>query len=328
MADLALRPVPDLTDDGTVWTWETKKGLADGTLLVAHLDVPAVTGMPAQRFRREPEWLYGEGIGTSRAPLTMLEYALRALRSLRLLRRTPLGVLLYADEGRDARDSAAKIREAAGRASRVLVLRPGNPGDHVITRRRGQRRYRLRVEGDPRRPGRAYRRPDILRWTCGRIEELSALSGSAERVSVSALKVETEALPGLLPHRVAAQLLTTYPDSKAGDALEQRMRDAIPSGPRWELDPVSDRPAMEERRSSKALARSLAEIASEWDIGLKFESSTWPSAAGLVPPKIPCLCGVGPVARDLGTPHESIQRISLIQRTLLLAQLLAEKGEG
>jgi hypothetical protein len=32
------------------------------------------------------------------------------------------------------------------------------------------------------------------------------------------------------------------------------------------------------------------------------------------------------VARDLGTPHESVQRISLIQRTLLLGQFLVEEA--
>jgi len=33
------------------------------------------------------------------------------------------------------------------------------------------------------------------------------------------------------------------------------------------------------------------------------------------------------VARDLYTPQESVQRISLIQRTLLLAQFLAQNGD-
>jgi hypothetical protein len=31
------------------------------------------------------------------------------------------------------------------------------------------------------------------------------------------------------------------------------------------------------------------------------------------------------VARDLGTPHESVLRISLVQRTLLLTQFLARE---
>jgi D-alanine-D-alanine ligase len=43
--------------------------------------------------------------------------------------------------------------------------------------------------------------------------------------------------------------------------------------------------------------------------------------------KTPCLCGMGPVARDLGTPNEAVQRISLVQRTLLLAEFLANQLE-
>ena len=45
----------------------------------------------------------------------MAEFALRALKSLRRLQKTPLGLLLYTDEGNDARDSASTIRKIAGR---------------------------------------------------------------------------------------------------------------------------------------------------------------------------------------------------------------------
>jgi D-alanine-D-alanine ligase len=46
-----------------------------------------------------------------------------------------------------------------------------------------------------------------------------------------------------------------------------------------------------------------------------------------VPVKTPCLCGLGPVARELSTPNEAVQRISLVQRTLLLAEFLANQLE-
>lgn len=52
-------------------------------------------------------------------------------------------------------------------------------------------------------------------------------------------------------------------------------------------------------------------------------SSAWPSVAGLVPSRTPCVCGLGPVAFDVQTPHERVQRISLVQRTLVLADYLA-----
>ena len=89
---------------------------------------------------------------------------------------------------------------------------------------------------------------------------------------------------------------------------------------------LSDRPPMPSRRGGARLAKALETVATELEIPLKkSSSSSWPSVAGLVPAKVACLCGIGPVARDLRTPDESVQRISLVQRTLLLAEYLAKE---
>jgi D-alanine-D-alanine ligase len=324
-----MRPVAEHTDEPAAFTWETAKGFEGGTLLVGHLDKPVHADVPAQMFRREPEWLYGDGIGSSRAPLASLELVLRALRSRRLLRRLPLGVLYYTDEGRDARYSTETIRAAAAKAKRVLILRPGNVGDRMITQRRGQRRYRFTAEGDPLRPGRAAKKPEVFRWISGKLETFAEFSSRKRRVSVSTLDLRTERLPMLLPHRVTATVLITYPDAKIADEFEEKMRSSVGGGgPRWELKLIADRPPMRERRGNLQLARAMERVAADWEIPLTHESSVWPSVAGLVPAKVACVCGVGPVARDLGTPHESVQRISLVQRTLLLAQfLLKELGK-
>jgi D-alanine-D-alanine ligase len=93
---------------------------------------------------------------------------------------------------------------------------------------------------------------------------------------------------------------------------------------KWSLKRISDRPAMNDSHASLKLFKSLSEVARRWDIPLEQESSVLPSAAGLVPIHVPVICGVGPVARDLYTPQEAVNRISLIQRTLLAAEFLAE----
>ena len=121
--------------------------------------------------------------------------------------------------------------------------------------------------------------------------------------------------------------MVTFPDETTADELEHKMRALLgKKGPRWKLDRISDRPPMNERRSTLQLAKRMTEVARQWDIPLRRESSVWPSVAGLVPAETACLCGIGPIARDIGTPHESIQRISLVQRTLLLAEFLAQDG--
>jgi D-alanine-D-alanine ligase len=326
--DVGMKPVGALTDAPHTYTWETRAGLDGGTLLVAQLDVPAMAATLHQPFRRDPEWLHGEGVGTSRASLVMIEFALRSLRSIRRLRRVPLGVLLYADEGRDARDSAETIRAAAGRAKRVIVLRPGLPGEGAILKRRGNRRFQLRVGGEAVSLGRAGRKPGVLRWAWDRLEAISQLGSARRRLSVSVLAMQTERHPMRLPHRVSATLLMAYPDAKTADQTEERMRTLLGKrGPRWELVREADRPPMRERPLNARLHSTLAGVAEEHGLKLGKDSSAWASVAGLVPAKTACVCGLGPTTRDRGTPQEAVSRMALVQHTLVLADFLARQLE-
>jgi D-alanine-D-alanine ligase len=327
LAEIGLEPVAEFTDERCAWTWEAPRGFANGILMVVNLDVPLAAEVLTQTFRRDPEWLYGEGIATSRAPLTMMEFALRALRHQRRLKSCPVGVLFYTDEGRDARYSGATIRAAAARARDVLVLRPGNPGDFFITQRRGQRKYRLVAESAPLRLGQATRKPEALRWVAEKLVELGPLTSRKDRIAVSAVELHTRGFPMLLPHHVSVTLLMSYPDTRAAEAAEGRMREILgKSAVKWNLERISDRPPLRERKANGRILEAFRSIAREWEIPLHTESSVWPSAAGLVPEPVAVLCGLGPVGRDLHTPQESIQRISLMQRTLLLAQYLAREN--
>ena len=322
--ELAMQPVEELSDEHAACTWQTLRGMDDGILFVANLDVPIDVDFPPQPFRRDPEWLHGEGVGSSRGPLVALEYALRALRSDRRLRRLPLGVLLYEDEGNQARYSAPLIRAAAARAREVLVLRPGNVGDNIIHGRRGQRRFRFRVEGEGVRLGHYSRKADTLRWAMTKLDEIAQLTDRSRRISASTIDLRTERMPMRLPHRVTAVLAITYPHAEAAKDLEKKIKTILGrSGPKWELELLTDRPPFVSRPESTALLEDFKSVAEKWHIPLEVDSSTWPSVAGLAAPDQPVLCGLGPVARDLRTPQESVLRISLVQRTLLLAEFLA-----
>ena len=324
LRDIGLVQVGPLTDDRSVWTWETRAGLDDGTLLVGHLDVPLQSDAPSQAFRREPEWLTGEGIGISRGPLVMMEFALRALRHQRSLRGLPVGVLYYTDEGRDCRYSAELIQRAARRAKRVLVLRPCTSGSLAISGRRGQRKYHLVVDGDSRRLGQAGNKPEPLLWLSGKLQELAALSSRKKRIAVSASELDVKGFPMRLPHRVTTTLLVGYPKVGVADEIEEKMRKILGRAQlSWHLQMISDRPPLIGNRSSTALAKKIGEVAETLEIPFGTETSVWPSVAGIAPLDTAALCGMGPVARDLYTPNEAVERISLLQRTLLLSSFLA-----
>ncbi|KPK78160.1 MAG: hypothetical protein AMJ79_00600 [Phycisphaerae bacterium SM23_30] len=326
MTNIGLRTVESFTDEPFVKTWETKTGFEEGCLLIGHLDVPLGREIPTQNFRRDPEWLYGEGIGLSRAPLVMLEFVLRSLKFIRRLQRHPIGVLYYLDEGRDCHYSTEIIQAAAARAQQVLVLRPGNVENKVIIQRRGQRKYRLLVEAAPRRLGQSGKNIGALRWTCSKLEQLTQLSSRKERMAVAAADLKTTTFPMLLPHRVEVSLLVSYGESARADEAEQKIRQILgKEGVNWKLEMLSDRPAMRLRKKNRQLAESLAQVAQQWEIPLEQESSLWPTIAGLVPDSTAVLCGIGPVAHNLYTPQEAVQRISIIRRTLLLSEFLINR---
>jgi D-alanine-D-alanine ligase len=329
LEEIGLETVEELTDNKTAWTWQTQSGLTDGTLFVGHLDVPLTNEIPIQVFRRTPEWLYGEGIGLSRAPLVMLEFVLKALKSLKQLNSVPVGVLYYSDEGRDNIESSNIIRAAMEKAKRVFVLRPGNPQNKVVIERRGWRKYKLLAEDVPVRLGKARKKPEILRWICNKLEDISKLTSRQNRVSIAVSDIHPTTFPMLLPHKVDVTILMSYGDKEKADYTEALIREMLAeNGFRCQLEIVSDRPAMKNRTANRRLVTNLAEVATNWEIPFGHESSLWPSVAGLVPSSTPVVCGLGPVTRDAYTPNEAVERISLLQRTLLVAEFLAKKAEG
>lgn len=323
--EIKMKPVERFTDSRSVWMWETKKGFEGGTLFIGHIDTPLAPEMPFQGFRRDPEHLFGEGIGSSRAPLVMLEFALRALRSQKTLESMPLGVLYYADEGFDARYSEGFIRDAAKSAGRVIVLLPGNPGHSAIIQRRGRAKYRLVVEGRPYKLGQTGKIPQPLLWHSEKIRELSTLNSRTKRVAVSLDEVKTESFPMLLPHRIISSVLVSYYDDKSLQATITSIKSILKTnsqGLKWEFEAISNRPPMKGRKINMGLKKEITETANQWDIPFDTISSLWPGVSGLVPSLTPVICGMGPVADQLFTPMESVQRISLIQRTLLFTQYL------
>jgi D-alanine-D-alanine ligase len=327
--EIGLAAVDEFADSRTIWAWQTQAGMRDGTLFIGHMDVPLSLDIPVQEFRRTPEWLHGEGIGLSRAPLVMLEFVLKALRGLKQLAAIPVGVLYYTDEGRDNIESAKAIRAAAEQAKRVFVLKPSNPQNRVVTQRRGWRKYRLVVEDTPSRLGKTRRKPSVLSWTCSKMEDVSKLSSRHERISIAVSDIRPTAFPMLLPHRVEVTVTLSYGDESVADANEESMREILASGGfHHQLDVISDRPALKNRSQNKKLAAELSEIAANWEIPFGQASALWPSVAGLVPDSTAVVCGIGPVARDLYTPTEAVERISLLQRTLLVAEFLAKQARG
>jgi D-alanine-D-alanine ligase len=166
----------------------------------------------------------------------------------------------------------------------------------------------------------------VFRWFNSCLDEIAKLSSRENRIAIACSEYKAESYPGLLPHRIISSVLVSYLDKKKADIIEKEIKAILKNKDyRWSLDLISERSPLKKTSKTKKLMKSLEETGSAWEIPVEFEASLYPSAAGLVPSNIPTLCGMGPVAKDLFTPQEAVQRISLMQRTLLLAQFLVKQ---
>ncbi len=329
--ELGLEPVKALTNRRSAWTWQTPAGFEGGTLLLASIDVPrdGGGGYPIP-FRRDPEWLYGEGIASSRAGIVCILQALQALNSVGSLQDTRLGVFIYADEGRGMRYSSHALQQAASRAGRVIVLQPGFQSGKVVTQRRGSRKFSILVEGAFQRIGAHGPSSDVMSWFLQRAEQIGALSLPEERLTVAVQEIYSERYSVLLPHRVRATVFVTFLDAALADEAETRLHQlfAPESGEHPEtsvyIEKLEERPPLIPSESVNTLISRFRKISEDWKLPFGVESSLLPSAAGEVPEGVPVLCGLGPASRDMFTPHECIHRGELLQRALLLTLFLLE----
>ena len=142
----------------------------------------------------------------------------------------------------------------------------------------------------------------MITWVAEKIESLAKLSHRRNKTALSAVNIETDAYPMLLPHRVRITFLSSFPTIKAGELLEEEMKNILGKGKiKWSLECVSNRPPMRTKKTGNIQITSLQDIAKQWDIPLEFEASVLPSVGGLVKQGRPVICGMGPCARDLNT---------------------------
>ena len=325
LEDMGLLLNSELSDERDIWLWESKSKMEDGTLLIVPIDVPVNNVLAYEPFRRDPERLYGEGIASSRVPLVMLEYCLRALKHIKILQKHKLGVLLYADEGRDCEESEALIKRAMRRSQRVLVLNPATTEDKIITTRRGQRRYRVIYEGTSTKLGQKSKVPEVMQVVSSKINAIAQLNDAKARTAVSVVNLDSQAFPRCLPHRVTLTVQLSYPNNEVAEALTTKLTSILQEKAlKSDVDIIASRPALVENRASQAMFRKFQSLGDEWDIPLSQGSSLSPSTAGLVPAHIPVLCGLAPMAENLHTSRESVMRISIVQRILLLTQFMVK----
>ncbi len=296
-------------------------------LLLGHFDTVWPLGtLKNMPFRMEGGRAFGPGVYDMKAGITMMLFALRALRTSGAAHR-PVTVLLDSDEevgsatGRPLVEASAKNCEAA------LVLEPSQGLQGCLkTARKGVGDFTIRVRGRASHAGVDFEKGHSAIVELARqVLEVARFTDLARGITVNPGVVQGGTRTNVVAAEAWAEVDIRIARAADAKELEARFAALKPFDPACTLEVSGglNRPPMERTEGTVRLFRAAQEQAKKMGMELD-EAATgggsdgnFTSALG-----VPTLDGLGAVGEGAHAAHESIVLEELPRRTALLASLI------
>ena len=294
-------------------------------LLLGHTDTVWPMGTLAKMPWREAEGkIFGPGVVDMKAGVVMALEALAALDALGLAR--PVTLLLNSDEEVGSTVSRPITEKIAQECSAVLVLEPAQ-GLAYKTARKGIGNYCLKVQGVAAHSGVDFERGHSAVLEMARLVQTVAGFTDLNK----SLTVNAGVISGGTRSNVIAAECTAEVDvriAKASDAarVERLFRSlkVTDKGCKLTVTGGINRPPMERKPGTVALFRLARKVAGEMGFVLD-EASTGGGSDGNFTAAlgVPTLDGMGAVGAGAHAAHEHVVKAHLVERTTLLAGMIA-----
>jgi glutamate carboxypeptidase len=298
-----------------------------GILVMSHLDtVHPVGTLKALPFRLEGGRCYGPGILDMKGGAYAGLQAIVALAKAGIETPLPVSVLYTSDEEIGSPGTRDLIMEQARQHRYVLVPEPGRPGNGVVTGRYAIARFNLLAEGRPSHAGATLKDGrSAISMMARQLLAIEAMTGEDCTFSVGV--IHGGQWVNCVPTSCHAEALSMAKRQEDLDRGVERMLALTatnPDGTRFTVTRGVTRPVWEPDEATLALFGVAREVARE--IGFEIDHASagggsdanFTGAAG-----IPSLDGLGLLGAGYHTLEEHIEVDSLVQRTRLIAGLLA-----
>ncbi len=294
-------------------------------LLLGHLDTVWALGTLAKMpWRESGGKIFGPGVLDMKVGVVMALEALRILRKLDTER--PVTLLLNSDEEIGSPVSRPITEKIAQQCSAVFVLEPAQ-GLAYKTARKGVGHFDLRVTGVGAHAGVDFQSGhSAVLEMAHLVETVSAFTDLAKGRTLNVGVIVGGTRSNVIAAECAAQVDVRIGKVSDAAAVEKFMRDLRVSDKACKLEVTGglNRPPMERKPGTVALFKQAKKLAAEIGFTLD-EASTGGGSDGNFTAAlgVPTLDGMGAVGAGAHAAHEHIERSHLIQRTTLLAALLA-----
>jgi glutamate carboxypeptidase len=297
-------------------------------LVLCHYDTVWPAGTLATRpFRVEGDVAHGPGVLDMHGGIVATLGAIELLDELASLRR-PLRVLFTPDEETGSRASRDLIAARAREAAIVLVPEPALPGGALKTARKGWITYRLRLRGCAAHAGlEPEAGVSAIDELVDRLMELRRLGDPAVGTTISCGLVRGGSAANVIPERAEAEIDVRVPDASE----EARVREGFDelrarrAGAQLDVAELHSRAPLERTPAISAAAKRARALGSLLGLELGQGRAGGVSDANIAAAAgVPVLDGLGPEGGGAHAIDEHVRLASLVQRTALIALLIAE----
>src|SRR5580765_1531972 len=302
-------------------------GVGKPVLLLGHFDTVWPMGTLAKMpFQIKDGRAFGPGVYDMKAGITMMIFALRALKEAGAAHR-PVTILLDTDEEVGSVTGRPVVEATARECEAVLVLEPSQgPQGHLKTARKGVGSITVRVLGRASHSGVDFEKGrSAITELARQIIEIVKFTDLSRGITVNPGVVHGGTRSNVIAAEAWAEIDLRIDRAADAAMLEQKFAALKPFDPDCSIQITGgiNRPPMERTEGTVRLFEIAREIGGTmgWQV---MESATgggsdgnFTSALG-----VPTLDGLGALGEGAHASHESIVIKELPQRTALLAGLL------
>lgn len=326
---LAVETVPQ-ADRGDHLAGHKPGACGREVLLVGHMDTVFPPGTAAQRpFRIAGGRAYGPGVLDMKAGLTMILFALRALRERSPAAWAALGVrvVFNSDEETGSDSSRDLIAGEARRAGAACILEPGRPGGEYVSQRKGVGMFRLTAAGKAAHAG---VQPELganaVVDLAHKVVALHALTDPATGVTVNVGVIQGGQRGNVVPDHATCEVDVRITRADLAPVLEsalQRMAGtAHVPGTTTALTGGFKHLPMVANPGTLRLFDLLGRAGAELGVPVRHIGTGGASDGNTTAQYTPTLDGMGALGNHAHSPDEYIEVASLTRRTQMLARFL------
>lgn len=279
-------------------------------------------------FKENEKHVYGPGVIDMKGGLVAGIYALKALSSIRMLKKIPLTFVFNSDEKIGSPTSMRIIGREARRSA--FVLECGGINGGIVTDRKVKLGFTVTVKSKASHAASAgHEKSSAILELSHKIVALEALNNPDKDLSVNVGTIKGGISSNMVADHAVASVDIRFRDvSDTNNVIKQVKKiahEVSVRGTRTKIDPASERPPMEQTRNNKSLYRVAMDVANNLGIAVVEEFRSGVSDANLIAgQKTAVIDGLGPVGERDHSAEEFMFKDSLKERAQLFALLLLE----